>query len=92
MSGLWAFIKGSRLAQLVLVVIACGTLMLMVDRCARRVMDTAFESGKQTERADGAHDTIRQTERANNAAETIRRDPDARRADCLRDSRTPENC
>ncbi|MCW2363560.1 hypothetical protein M2346_003061 [Sphingobium xanthum] len=54
--------------------------------------DGATEAGKQTERADGAQETIRQTERANDAAVTIRRDADARRADCLRDSRTPENC
>lgn len=92
MTGLWAWLKGSRVAQAALVVAATGLLALMVDRCARRVMDTAVEAGKQTARADGLQETVRQTERANNAAEKIRRDPDARRADCLRDSRTPENC
>ena len=92
MLGLWTFIKGSRVAQLALVALTLGALVLMVDRCARRVMDTATEGGKQTERADSLQDTFRQTERANNAAENIRRNPDARRADCLRDSRTPENC
>jgi len=92
MMGLISWIKGSRVAQLALVVAALGAVALLVDRCARRVMDTATEAGKQTERADRLQETVRQTERANNAAETIRRDPDARRAECLRDSRVPENC
>lgn len=88
----WAFLKSSRAAQLVLLVALIGTVVLVIDRCTKRTVETATETGKQTQRADHLQETIRQTERANNAAETIRRDPDARRAECLRNSRTPANC
>lgn len=36
--------------------------------------------------------TLERTEKANEAAETIVHDDDARRANCLRHSRTPDNC
>jgi len=93
---LWTLFKSSRTAQVIALVLALAAATLMVDRCAKRVMTstvtTATEKGRADQRADDLQEAIRQTERANNAAETIRRDPDARRADCLRDSRTPENC
>lgn len=96
MTWLLTLLRQSRAAQIAAIVIACGLLALTVDRCTRHAIDrgqeSAAEAGRQQRRADELQETIRQTERANNAAETIRRDPDARRADCLRDSRTPENC
>jgi hypothetical protein len=89
---LWLWLKTSRGAQLALLAASLGLVSIMVDRCAKRTMTVATEAGKQAQRADSLQETIRQTERANNAAETIRRDVAARRVDCLRDSRTPENC
>lgn len=92
MMQLWLLLKTSRTAQLVLLVALLGTVAVVIDRCSKRTVQTAAEAGKQTQRADSLQETIRQTERANNAAETIRRDPDARRDECLRNSRTPANC
>ena len=96
MTWLISLLRASRTAQIAAIVIACGLLALMVDRCTRHAIDkgqeAATEAGRQQQRADDLQETIRQTERANNAAETIRRDPDALRDQCLRDSRTPGNC
>lgn len=93
---LLTLLRTSRGAQLVAIVIVAALLAFTVERCARHAIDkgqeSATETGRQQQRADDLQETISQAERANNAAETIRRDPDARRAECLRDSRAPENC
>lgn len=50
------------------------------------------EIGAQIQREGDLRETIERTEKANEAAKEIERNPDARRDNCLRYSRTPENC
>jgi len=96
LSSAGAIIRKSRWAQGIALVIAGVALFLALNRCAQFAMTTvtrsATEAGVQQERADHHQETIRQTEKANAAADKVRRDGGAARDDCLRDSRTPENC
>lgn len=77
------------------IIVAIGLTLLLV-RCTDRAQDKAVtvshEAGRERQRADDLSETINRTLEANNAAETILRDPVARNAECLRHSRTPENC
>lgn len=76
--------------------IAIVGLVLLLVRCSDRAQDNAVEqardAGASQVREEAASETLNRTMEAINAEEAIRRDPDARRAGCLRHSRTPENC
>lgn len=50
------------------------------------------EIGATVQREGDLRATIERVEKANEAAAKVERDPAARRAGCLRHSRTPENC
>lgn len=54
--------------------------------------DDAVTKAVADERGKQAGQTLNQVETANNAAEVIRSSPDARRAECLRHARNPEDC
>jgi len=80
--------------------VAIGAAMLLLvyglDRCAHYAMssmqESATQAGEQKARADHYQEAIRQTEKADAAADEVRRNGGPARDDCLRDSRTPENC
>lgn len=75
--------------------IAVGLLavaLLAANHFIDRAFDGAEESGASRVEAKAATSALEAVEKGNAAAETVARDPAVRRADCLRDSRTPENC
>lgn len=51
-----------------------------------------IERGKVEQREADQAETLERIERANHAEDQVRTDDAARRASCLRHSRTPENC
>lgn len=80
----------------ILAVAAVLGLTFLTVRCVDQSMDRAVTSatntGRAEQRADDLTESANRVEKANAAAETVRRDPAARNAECLRHSRTPENC
>jgi len=82
----WPFLAIAVIVALTALVIRC------TDRAQDNAVTSATSAGRAEQRADDLTETAVRTERANNAVETIRRDPAARNAECLRHSRTPENC
>lgn len=50
------------------------------------------QAGATAQREADLQATVENVRKADEAAETVRRDPVARNAECLRNSRTPENC
>jgi len=86
------FIRSSRWAQFALAG-AVGLLLALAFRwwLSDQRKDAATSAVK-IERQEQAAEIINRVERANNASEAIRRDPDARRADCLRNARNPDDC
>ena len=76
-----------------LIVILFLVSLVMIGR---HFVNTAFnraeEKGASGVRADSAEKGLSNVENANKAAGDVARDDDARRAECLHDSRTPENC
>jgi hypothetical protein len=55
-------------------------------------LDRAEQKGGTAVRADTAEKGMKHVENANRAAANVRADPVVRNAECVRDSRTPENC
>lgn len=75
------------LAAVGLLIIGLGTAYHFVDAA----FETAEDKGAATERAQAQGKVIENVEKAKAAADTVHRDG-IPLADCLRDSRTPENC
>lgn len=90
--GLWSGFKSNRSAQIIALITFLAAATFVLDQCAQKRRQANVEKGRTEQRADHLEETIRQVERANNASEVIRVSPAARRSECLRDSRTPENC
>lgn len=76
----------------VLAVIVLAALYLWLG--AREEADDRAnqEVGAAVQREADLQETVTRVERANHAEEQVRTDDAARRASCLRHSRTPENC
>ena len=55
-------------------------------------VEVSKEAGASGQREADLSETLNRTEKANEAAAEVERDDNARRAGCLRHSRTPENC
>ena len=79
-------LAGVALACVVAVAILIG--LGFVDRA----FDTAEQAGASKGAAAAAEKGLTHVENANRAAEAVAHDPAVRDADCLRHSRTPENC
>ena len=76
-----------------------GLLLLglfLLVRCADRAQDKAVETahgaGRIEQQADDLHETLNRVQEADHAAQTMRNDVTARHEQCVRHSRTPENC
>lgn len=69
--------------------LAAGVALVFIDRA----FDETEEKGVAVEQAKQLDEAIKSVETANEAREdNLDRTDDQRRADCLRRSRTPENC
>jgi hypothetical protein len=79
---------GVVLMALALVGIAVATVNHFVDVA----FQSAEETGAANVRAIVAEEGMSNVKNANEAAAEVRSDPVVRNADCVRDSRTPENC
>lgn len=62
------------------------------SRAERKDDEANIERGRETERAEQMAETIDRVEKANEAERQITASPDAARDNCVRHSRTPENC
>jgi len=82
----WPALGGIALVGLVLLLVRCS------DRAQDNAVEQARDAGASQVREDAAIETLNRTMEAKNAEEAVRTDPAARRAGCLRHSRTPENC
>lgn len=88
LSGLETQVKVILLLAVVgLIVIAMGTAWHLVNTA----FEAAEDKGAVAERAEAQGKVIDNAIKAKAAADTVRRDG-VPLADCLRDSRTPENC
>ena len=96
MTGLWAAFKAAGSFKKAMIVLAIIGAIFAVIKIGGHLIDGNNEAQRDLGAAKTTNDnlttTIERTEKANEAAETIERDPDARRAGCLRHSRTPQNC
>ena len=75
-----------------IVLLAVFLLVRCADRAQDKAVDTAHDAGRSAQQADDLHETLKRTEEADDAAEVISRDALARHEQCVRHSRTPENC
>lgn len=75
------------IALALLAIVIIGTLTHLIDAG----QDQARDAGVQTERAASSGKVIENVQKAKAAADDVRRDG-VPVSDCLRDSRTPENC
>lgn len=75
---------------MILAVVAVA--IVAINHFTDSAFDAAEESGAANVRVEVAEKGLSNVENANEAAAEVRRDPVLRNADCLRDSRTPENC
>ncbi len=93
---MFAWFKGLDLAAklgiglIILAVVAVA--VLTINHFTNRAFDAAEETGAANVRVIVAEEGMSNVENANEAAAEVKRDPFVRNADCLRDSRTPENC
>ncbi|GLT01158.1 hypothetical protein GCM10007897_25490 [Sphingobium jiangsuense] len=90
------YVRGSTGARIVLaglaVALLVGLLIRWIDRAQDHAVTQATETGRAEQRADDQAEVLNKVEKAKDAQEAIRRDDDAARAQCVRYSRTPENC
>lgn len=94
---IWAFLTAKKLglAKGLWIAVAAAALIggYLWLRARENADDRANqEIGAELERANDIAETLDRTEKADAAEENLDRDPDARRAGCVRHSRTPENC
>jgi len=87
-----AFVRGSTTAKILLAGLAVGLLVRWVDRAQDHAVEQAAEAGRAEQRADDQSAILNQVEKAKDAQDAIRIDDDARHAQCVQYSRTPENC
>jgi Tfp pilus assembly major pilin PilA len=73
-------------------IMAVIAIVIIVRGVAGDAMDRVEEKGAATAAAQAATKGLNNVETGNRAAEKVRTNDDARRAGCLRHSRTPENC
>jgi len=79
---------GVVLTTLALAAIAVTTINHFVDNA----FQSAEETGAANVRVIVAEEGMSNVKNANEAAAEVKRDPVLRHTDCVRDSRTPENC
>lgn len=96
---IWAFLSARGFLGLAKGIWLLGAVALLIGavvwlRADENADDKANqEIGRTVEREKALTETIEQVEEANEAREDNRtRTPEQRNADCLRRSRTPENC
>lgn len=75
---------------MILAVVAVA--IVTINHFTTSAFDAAEETGAANVRVIVAEEGMSNVENANEAAAEVKRDPVVRNADCLRDSRTPENC
>lgn len=75
---------------MILAVIAVA--IVTINHFTDRAFEAAEETGAANVRVIVAEKGMSNVENANEAAAEVKHDPVVRNADCLRDSRTPENC
>lgn len=76
----------------VLAIVVLAALWLTITSREEADDTRNIERGKAEQREADLQETVTRVERANHAEEQVRTDAAARRASCLRHSRTPENC
>lgn len=87
-----ALTTGKKLLAIGGIVLVIALLIFAISRFIDNAFDAAEQAGAAKVRAETLETTITRTEEANNAEDTIRNDPAAARDNCVRHSRTPENC
>lgn len=91
-----ALFKALPLAQKIgigmLVLVFIVTAIAIGNHFIDRAFDSAEGHGATKSAAQAAEKGLSNVESANRAAERVSRNPVVRDADCLRHSRTPENC
>lgn len=91
-----AFIAGNKLAVYVggavIVGLVAFGIYTAVTSAVSEIAETGKEAGAAQVTADNLGETMKRTEQGNEARQDIERNDDVRRASCLRNSRTPENC
>lgn len=75
-----------------LVFVVIAALVMAANHFTDRAFEGAENTGATQVRAEVAEKGMVNVETANKAAAAVAADPVVRNADCLRDSRTPENC
>jgi hypothetical protein len=87
---------GWKIAGVALLAIAIVAAFRTCTATSNHKTDVAIEAaegkGAATAAAAAATKGLKNVEDGNKAAAAVARDPDARRAGCLRHSRTPEHC
>ena len=90
------YVRGSKGAQIGLAVLAAALLIVLlvrwIDRAQDHAVTQAGQAGRADQRADDQAEILNKVEKAKDAQDSVRRGDDARRAQCVRYSRTPENC
>lgn len=84
-------LRGKALALLIAVILA-GVAAMTALHLVDALFDAHEEKGALTERAATQGKVIENAGKSKAAADAVRRDGGPARDDCLRDSRTPENC
>jgi hypothetical protein len=88
--------KGLNMVAKLSVVLTALALVAIAVATVNHFVDVAFQSAKEAGaanvRAIVAEEGMSNVKNANEAAAEVRSDPVVRNADCVRDSRTPENC
>lgn len=75
-----------------MIVAAIAVAILTINHFTDRAFDASEDKGAANVRVIVAEKGMSNVENANKAAAEVSRDPVVRNADCVRDSRTPENC
>ena len=81
-----------KLGLALLVGIIIAALVVAINHFTDRAFDASEDKGAANVRVIVAEKGMSNVENANKAAAEVSRDPVVRNADCVRDSRTPENC
>lgn len=95
MSGFLAWLSGLNVSGKVIMALVAGGLLAIGIATGFHLVNSALATAEQkgavAERAETQGKVIENVRKAQDAAEAVRRDG-VPLADCLRDSRTPENC
>lgn len=87
-----ALSKGKKIATVLGIAIAVMLAIIAIIHFIDNAFTAAEDAGAAKVTNENLQTTITRTKEANNAEENIRNDADAAYANCLRHSRTPENC